>query len=72
MGLQPSQQADAGERRRLEPVWSFATGVPQGHEAPPLVNDGVMFVATPQNQVLAIDAAPACCCGAIGILRRRM
>ncbi len=27
-----------------------------GHEATPLVNNGVMFVSTPGNQVLAIDA----------------
>ena len=40
----------------LQPVWSFATGVIEGHQAPPIVNDGVMFVATPQNQVIALDA----------------
>ena len=28
----------------------------EGHQAPPMVNNGVMFVATPGNQVLAIDA----------------
>ena len=27
-----------------------------GHEAPPIVNNGVMFVANPGNQVLALDA----------------
>src|SRR5439155_26008197 len=27
-----------------------------GHEAPPIVNNGVMFVATPGNQVIAIEA----------------
>lgn len=41
----------------LEPVWSFSTGVVGGHEAPPIVNDGVMFVTTPGNLVYAIDAA---------------
>jgi len=40
----------------LVPVWTFSTGVSEGHEAPPLVNNGVMFVATPQNQVIALDA----------------
>jgi alcohol dehydrogenase (cytochrome c) len=34
----------------------FATGVTNGHEAPPIVNGGVMFVATPGNQVIALDA----------------
>ena len=28
----------------------------KGHQAPPMVNNGVMFVATPGNQVLAINA----------------
>ncbi len=37
-------------------MWSFATGNASGHEATPLVNDGVMFVSTPGNQVLALDA----------------
>ncbi len=40
----------------LQLVWSFATGQVEGHQAPPIVNNGVMFVATPGNQVLAIEA----------------
>jgi len=51
----PLTQLTPANVARLQPVWSFTTGVPQGHEAPPLVNNGVMFVATPQNQVIAID-----------------
>jgi alcohol dehydrogenase (cytochrome c) len=42
--------------RNLVPVWSMSTGVDSGHEAPPIVNNGVMFVSTPHNQVLALDA----------------
>ena len=34
----------------------MATGQIEGHQAPPIVNNGVMFVATPGNQVLAIEA----------------
>ena len=41
----------------LEPVWTFSTGVLGGHESPPIVNDGVMFVTTPGNLLYAIDAA---------------
>ncbi len=37
-------------------MWTFATDQENGHEAPPIVNNGVMFVATPGNQVLALDA----------------
>lgn len=49
-------QIDADNVADLEPVWSFATGVTEGHQSPPLVNDGVMYVTTPQNQVIALDA----------------
>ena len=41
----------------LAPVWTMSTGTTEGHQAPPIVNDGVMFVTTPFNQVLAIEAA---------------
>ena len=38
-------------------MWSFSTGAINGHEAAPIVHDGVMFVATPGSQVIAIEAA---------------
>jgi alcohol dehydrogenase (cytochrome c) len=41
---------------RLQPLWVSSTGATNGHEAPALVNRGVMFVATPGNQVIALDA----------------
>ena len=28
----------------------------EGHEAPPIVNNGVMFIATPMGQVIALNA----------------
>ena len=55
-GYSPLKQITPGNVARLQPVWSFSTGQVSGHEATPLVNNGVMFVATPGNQVLAIDA----------------
>jgi alcohol dehydrogenase (cytochrome c) len=55
-GYSPLKQINTSNVSRLQPVWSFATGQVSGHEATPLVNNGVMFVATPGNQVLAIDA----------------
>jgi alcohol dehydrogenase (cytochrome c) len=54
-GFSPLKQITPQNVTRLQPVWSFATGAMQGHEATPLVNDGVMFVSTPGNQVIAID-----------------
>ncbi len=55
-GYSPLAQITKGNVARLQPVWSMSTGVTSGHQAPPVVNGGVMFVSTPQNQVLAIDA----------------
>jgi alcohol dehydrogenase (cytochrome c) len=55
-GYSPLAQITTDNVKRLQPVWSFSTGQNNGHEAPPIVNNGVMFVATPGNQVLAIDA----------------
>jgi alcohol dehydrogenase (cytochrome c) len=55
-GYSPLDQITKANVARLQPVWSMATGVTSGHQAPPIVHGGVMFVATPNNQVLAIDA----------------
>ncbi|GAC1566720.1 MAG: methanol/ethanol family PQQ-dependent dehydrogenase [Vulcanimicrobiaceae bacterium] len=52
----PLSQINMSNIKELKPVWSFSTGVTEGHEAPPIVNNGVMFVATPQAQVIALDA----------------
>ena len=55
-GYSPQSQITAENVGKLKPVWTLATGQIEGHQAPPIVNNGVMFVATPGNQVLAIDA----------------
>jgi alcohol dehydrogenase (cytochrome c) len=55
-GYSPLDQVSTANVGDLTPVWTLSTGVTGGHEAPPIVNDGVMFVTTPRNQVLAIDA----------------
>jgi alcohol dehydrogenase (cytochrome c) len=55
-GYSPLDKINAGNVKKLTPVWTFSTGVDSGHEAPPLVNNGVMFVATPYSQVIALDA----------------
>src|SRR5439155_15588133 len=41
---------------KLRPIWGFSTGEARVHESAPVVNNGVMFVSTPNNQVIAIDA----------------
>ncbi len=55
-GYSPLDQITTGNVSRLVPVWSLSTGVISGHQSPPIVNDGVMFVTTPEDQVLAVDA----------------
>lgn len=56
-GYSPLDQVTAENVKELVPVWSLSTGVMEGHQAPPMVNNGVMFVSTPQNQVIAVEAA---------------
>ena len=55
-GYSPLEQITPANVTRLQPAWVLSTGVTSGHQAPPILHDGVMFVATPSSQVLAIDA----------------
>src|SRR2546425_7925778 len=55
-GYSPLEQITPGNVKKLVPVWSFSTGVTEGHQSPPIVNDGVMFITTPQQQVIALKA----------------
>lgn len=49
-------QINTSNVARLQPVWTLSTGMNNGHEAAPIVNGGVMFISTPYNQVIALDA----------------
>src|SRR5262245_1816219 len=55
-GYSPLEQITTQNVARLRPVWSFSTGEGRVHESAPVVNNGVMFVSTPNNQVIAINA----------------
>jgi alcohol dehydrogenase (cytochrome c) len=55
-GYSPLGQITTDNVQRLRLAWSFSTGEGRVHEAAPIVNNGVMFVSTPNNQVIAIDA----------------
>ena len=55
-GYSPLDKINTANVKRLVPVWSYSTGMVEGHQAPPIVNNGVMFISTPQNQVLALNA----------------
>ena len=41
---------------KLTLAWAFATGQTDGHQSPPVVNNGYMYVTTPGSQVIALDA----------------
>src|SRR3977135_4631769 len=45
-GYSPLDQINTSNVKNLTPAWTFSTGVIEGHEAPPIINNGVMFVAT--------------------------
>ena len=55
-GYSPLRQINADNVAGLKPLWTFSTGLREGHQAPPVVNDGAMFVTTPHNHLLALDA----------------
>ena len=54
-GFSPLTQITPANVSRLRPVWVFSTAEARVHQAAPLVNGGVMFVTSPNNQVIAID-----------------
>jgi glucose dehydrogenase len=53
----PLAQIDTTNVGRLTRAWSLKTGVRGTFQATPVVRDGVMYVSTPFNHVLALDAA---------------
>ncbi len=55
-GYSPLDKITPDNVSKLVPVWTFSTGVTEGHQAPPIVNNGVMFVTSPENQVFAFNA----------------
>src|SRR5580704_6417736 len=42
-GYSPLAQITAGNVHNLKLAWTLQTGQVEGHEAPPIVNNGVMF-----------------------------
>jgi len=67
-GHSPLNEINVNNVSGLKPVWSMSTGpyakltdfaalpARPAHQAPALVNDGVMFMSTPDQQVIAVDA----------------
>jgi len=55
-GYSPLDQITPNNVKQLSLAWVFSTGAVNAHEAAPLVNNGVMFLSAPGNQVIALDA----------------
>ena len=55
-GYSPLTQITPANVSRLKRVWMTETGEGGPHQAAPLVNNGVMYVSTPNNHLVAFDA----------------
>ena len=52
----PLTQIDSNNVTQLGVAWTYDTGEVRGHEASPLVHDGVMYFSLPWSGVVAVDA----------------
>jgi alcohol dehydrogenase (cytochrome c) len=52
----PGKQINAGNVKKLRPVFSFQTEVRESMETAPVVVDGIMYMTTSYNHVYALDA----------------
>ncbi len=52
----PLTQVNRDTVSRLEPAWTFKTGVKATFQATPIVVDGTMYVSLPGSHVVALDA----------------
>ncbi len=55
-GYSPLDKVNTKNVANLRSVWAFSTGQNEGHEAAPIVNNGIMFITTPMNKLFALDA----------------
>ena len=55
-GYSSLKQVSDKNVKDLSVAWSFTTGLQEGHQSPPIVNNGYMYVTTPGSQVIALDA----------------
>ena len=56
-GYSPLDKVNSSNVGKLRLAWSLATGQTEGHQSPPIVNNGYMYVTTPGAQVIALDAS---------------
>src|SRR6266853_1305289 len=55
-GFSPLSQINAKNIANLSLAWSLNTDLVDAHETTPIVNHGRMFITTPGNNVVALDA----------------
>ncbi len=55
-GYAPFREIDRASVGRLQLAYSYKTGMPQGHEAAPVVNGRYLYLTTPMDHVVALDA----------------
>lgn len=55
-GFSPLSQITEKNVNKLELAWAFSTGQVEGHQAPPIVNNGYMYITTPGAQLIALNA----------------
>ncbi len=55
-GFSPLKEITASNIHRLSLAWSLSTDLVEAHETTPIVNQGRMFITTPGNNVIALDA----------------
>ena len=55
-GYSPLDKINEKNVGTLQLAWALSTGQTEGHQAPPVVNNGYMYVTTPGAQVIALDA----------------
>ncbi|MCR5867649.1 PQQ-binding-like beta-propeller repeat protein [Aquincola sp. J276] len=60
-GYSPLERIDRRNVGKPQLAWSYTTGQTEGHQAPPIVNGGYMYVATRGGQVIALDAKSGNC-----------
>lgn len=53
----PLDQINRGTVKRLTPAWIYQTGITGTFQTSPLIAGGVMYLTTPKNHVIALDAA---------------
>src|SRR5258705_13069439 len=55
-GFSPLKEITPSNIHKLSLAWSLSTDLVEAHETTPIVNHGRMFITTPGNNIIALDA----------------